>query len=196
MFENAGGRANWRAPAFLVCATIRRESSRAPEAAGRRQPHRWAASTSIHRATRRTSTCAGQFADADVDAIPVRTGGRRQYVPATPAVTRTTATVRRSAGARTYRARWCPAQLRQRKLIFAPDFSNAAFLKGLAAQENVKYDHGQLVPVDAAHLRRSRSPWLAYIMTRATARATASKQPALGRRRQDLQAGPVGGLLG
>ena len=58
------------------------------------------------------------------------------------------------------------------RLRFAPDFSNDAFLKSLAAKENVKWDNGALVPAQpgspAGVTVLLRSP---YIMTKATGAA-------------------------
>ena len=59
------------------------------------------------------------------------------------------------------------------KLIFAPDFSNDAFMSALAARENVKWAAGKLVAADPAKPAsitvRMQSP---YIMSRAKGKAT------------------------
>ena len=57
-------------------------------------------------------------------------------------------------------------------LLFAPDFRNDAFLKSFAAKENVRYENGALVPAQAGAPGSVtvllRSP---YVMTRATGAA-------------------------
>jgi hypothetical protein len=58
------------------------------------------------------------------------------------------------------------------RLVFAPDFASGAVLKSLAAGENVKFDAGRLAPADAAKPASVtvtlQSP---YVITRASAQA-------------------------
>jgi hypothetical protein len=65
-------------------------------------------------------------------------------------------------------------------LLVAPDLSTAACLKSFAAQENVKFADGQLVPADAAK-PASVTVALAspYILTRATGQAEGAESAAL-----------------
>jgi len=69
----------------------------------------------------------------------------------------------RNRGARTYSSG---------KLVFAPDLGNEAFLSGLAAKENVKVAGGQLAPADASGPASITVPLQSpYVMARASGQA-------------------------
>jgi len=183
-YENIGDKANWRAPALLVCGdeppgiiSGTRSSKRAGSPAG------WASiafdspgySTDVNLAP-------GYALTLTWDAVPgAHWWNGRKYVPG------------HSCGDKDYRN--CPAigpvlepyraanpkrSFANGKLLFAPDFSNDAFLKSLAAQENAKFAGGQVVPADAAAPASItvalQSP---YIMTRASGQADGAESAAL-----------------
>lgn len=176
-FENRAGKANWRAPSFLSCGdtpdgilTGVRSSNRAGSPTG------WAGlqfdspgySTDVNLA-------AGDVLTLTWDAVKGASwwNGRR-YVPShgcgdkdyrnCPAIGPILEPYNRSGGQRRSYANGT--------LLFAPDLSNDAFLKGLTAAENVKVVGGKLLPAEAgrpASITVSlQSP---YILTRAAGQA-------------------------
>jgi len=172
-FEMADGKANWRAPALLVCGDEPEgiiTGTKSSRLAG--SPTGWNAinfdspgySTDVNLPTGYSLTLAWD---------PIKGAhwwNGRKYTPG------------HGCGDKDYRN--CPAigpvlePYRQRRsfanglLVFAPDLSNAAFLDSFVAKENVKFANGQLMPADAA---REASVTVAlqspYILTRATGEA-------------------------
>ncbi len=176
-FENINDKANWRAPSFLSCGdepegilTGIRSSNRAGSPTG------WAGlrfdspgySTDVNLAP-------GSSLTLTWDAIPgAHWWNGRKYVPGhgcgdkdfrnCPAIGPICEPYIRSGGGRRSHANG--------KLVFAPDLGNAAFLKGLAAQDNIKLQGGKLVPADASRPAsitvELQSP---YLMTQASGEA-------------------------
>jgi hypothetical protein len=176
-FENIDGKANWRAPSFLVCGdepegivTGVRNSSRAGSPTG------WAGiefdspgySTDVDLA-------AGSSLTLTWDAVKgAHWWNGRRYVPGhgcgdkdfrnCPAIGPICEPYERSGGGRRSHANGT--------LLFAPDLSNGAFLQGLAERDNVKLVDGQLVPAEAGRPAmltvRLQSP---YVMSRASGKA-------------------------
>ena len=175
--ENRDGKANWLAPAFLVCGD---EPSgiitgiRSRKGAG--SPTDWAGitfdspgySTDVNLAP---GTSLNLTWDAVKGAswwngrryVPGHTCGDKDY--------RNSASIgpiyepyHRSGGMR--------RSFANGTLRYAPDFASAGFLEGLSAKDNVKVVAGKLVPADTS---RSSSITVAlqspYIMTRATGKA-------------------------
>ncbi|HTU22738.1 MAG TPA: hypothetical protein VMG10_32155 [Gemmataceae bacterium] len=176
-FENLDGKANWRAPAFLVCGDEPegvisgvRSSNRAGSPTG------WGAirfdspgySTDIN-------LSAGSALTLTWDAVPDASWmNGRKHVPY------------HTCGDKDYRN--CPVigpilepylssggkgrSYANGTLLFAPELTNDAFLSGLASKDNVKVSDGKLVPVDsdrpASITVELQSP---YVMTRASGRA-------------------------
>lgn len=176
-FENIGDKANWRAPAFLVCGDEPPgivSGTKNSNVSG--SPTGWATikfdspgySTDVNLAPGRSLTLTwdaipgAHWWNGRKD-VPGHTCGDKDYRNC-PAIGPVLEPYRASGGAkRTYA---------NGKLVFAPDFGNAAFLKGLAAQENVKYENGQLVPADpAAPASITVDLQSPYIMSRASGRA-------------------------
>ncbi|HEY7427301.1 MAG TPA: hypothetical protein VH682_23910 [Gemmataceae bacterium] len=176
-FENLDGKANWQAPAFLVCGDepegILTGISSSRKAGS---PTGW---TGIVFDSRGYSTdvnlAAGSALTLTWDAVKGASWmGGRKYTPL------------HTCGDKDYRN--CPAigplmepyhkssAMRRTytngTLLFAPDLTNDAFLKGLAAKDNVKLAGGKLVPVDADRSAsitvELQSP---YVMTRASGKA-------------------------
>jgi hypothetical protein len=176
-FENIDGKANWQAPSFLGCGdtpdgifTGIRSSSRSGSPTG------WATlrfdspgySTDVNLG-------AGSALTLTWDAIPgAHWWNGRKYVPGhgcgdkdyrnCPSVGPILEPYNRTGGQRRSHANGT--------LLFAPDLTNDAFLKGLAAADNVKVSDGALLPVDpsrpASITVSLQSP---YLMTRASGQA-------------------------
>jgi hypothetical protein len=176
-FENIDGKANWRAPAFLCCGdepqgllTGIRSSNRAGSGTG------WGShqfdspgySTDIN-------LSPGCSLTLTWDAVKGASWWNgRKYVPGhgcgdkdyrnCPSIGPILEPYNRTGGQRRSYANGT--------LLFAPDLGNDAFLKGLAAQDNVKLVDGKLTPADADRPATItvalQSP---YIMTRASGKA-------------------------
>jgi len=183
-FELIGEKANWRAPAFLVCGDDPPgiiSGTKSSRQAG--SPTGWMGINfdSPGYATD-VNLAPGYSLTLTWDAIPgAQWWNGRKYVPG------------HSCGDKDFRN--CPAigpvlepyraanpkrSYANGKLLFAPDFSKAAFLKSLAAQENVKLADGQLAPADGGAPASITVPLQSpYIMTRASGQAEGAETAAL-----------------
>lgn len=176
-FVVAGGKAHWRAPAFLVCGDTPDgilsgiKSSRdagSPTGWGGLQFDSPGYSTDINLApgfslTLTWSPIAGAFWNNGQTRAPNHTCGDKDYrnCPATGPLMEPYI----SLGEKN--RTWANG-----RLVFAPDLSTDACLKSFAAADNVKADAGRLVPADtskpASVTTVVQSP---YVVTRASAEA-------------------------
>jgi hypothetical protein len=176
-FENLDGKANWQAPAFLVCGDTPESiltGIRSSKKAG--SPTGWTGIVFDSRGyTTDVNLAAGSALTLTWDAVKGASWmAGRKYTP------------RHTCGDKDYRN--CPAigpimepyhkssGMRRSyvngMLLFAPDLTNDAFLAGLAAKDNVKRAGDKLVPEDANRPAsitvELHSP---YVMTRASGKA-------------------------
>ncbi|MCY3020758.1 MAG: hypothetical protein NTW87_17210 [Planctomycetota bacterium] len=184
-FEVIGDKANWRAPAFLVCGDTADGITAGVKTTNRAgSPTGWAGinfdspgySTDVNLAPGYSLTLTwdaipgAHWWNGRKD-VPGHTCGDKDYRNC-PAIGPVLEPYRPSGGAKRSYANG--------KLLFAPDLSNAVFLKSLAAQENVKFADGQLVAADANALASItvalQSP---YIMTRASGQADGADSASL-----------------
>jgi len=183
-FENLGDKANWRAPAFFVCGDDPPgviSGTKGSRVAG--SPTGWMGiNFDLAGYSTDVNLAPGYSLTLTWDAIPgAHWWNGRQNVPG------------HTCGDKDYRN--CPAigpvlepyraanpkrSYANGRLLFAPDFGNAVFLKSLAAQENVKFADGQLAPAEAGKPAsitvQLQSP---YILTRASGQAEGADSAAL-----------------
>ncbi len=181
-FEMAGGRANWMAPAFLVCGDEPAgviSGVKSSRDAG--SPTGWASinfespgySTDVNLApgwslTLDWSAIEGAHWFSGQAKVPAHSCGDKDFRNNPSCGPILEPYIHVGGGRRSFSSG---------RLIFAPDFSTDACLKGLAAAENVKWAGGQIVPADpgkpASITVAVQSP---YIMTKASAQADVAEK--------------------
>lgn len=203
VFQVIGGKANWTAPAFLVCGDdVPGIVSGVNSRKGAGSPTGWGAikfdepgySTDVNLAPGYSLTLTWDAVEGahwfnGRKEIPKHTCGDKDYRNS-PDIGPILEPYAKSGGAtRTFASG---------TLLLAPDFSDPACMASLAGVENAKAAGGAVVPAEAGR-PASITVLLAspYIMSRARGEAEGGREGRdLDRRRQNVQGHRPGGLLG